>query len=74
MSKDKKAVHTGKIEQDEKGNFFCGKYLLDYKTVAAKGFKVGDEIEIRSVISNPSNASNEIYAMKSGDFWAVKEK
>lgn len=26
-----KGVFTGKLEQDENGNYFCGEYLLDYK-------------------------------------------
>ena len=44
-STEKKGVHTGIIEKDANGNFFCGAYLLDYKTVAAK-FKIGDKITI----------------------------
>jgi hypothetical protein len=32
MSKDKKGVYTGIIEKDEKGNYFCGEYLLDFKS------------------------------------------
>lgn len=32
MAKEKKAVYTGVIAQDEDGNYFCGEYLLDYKT------------------------------------------
>ena len=29
MSKDKKGVHTGIIEKDADGNYFCGEYLLE---------------------------------------------
>jgi hypothetical protein len=53
MTKDKKGVYTGIIEKDEHGNFFCGEYLLDYQYTAAS-FKLGDEINIKTVIANPS--------------------
>jgi hypothetical protein len=29
MSKDKKGIHTGIIEKDAEGNYFCGEYLLE---------------------------------------------
>ena len=67
MTKEKKAVYTGVIAQDEDGNYFCGEYLLDYKTVA-KDFKLDDEITIKSTIENSSDKSNEQYPMKSKDF------
>lgn len=67
MSKEKKGIYTGKIEQDEKGNFFCGEYLLDYKYTTAK-FTIGDEITIKSVIENPSDISYDQYPKKSKDF------
>ena len=66
MSKEK-GVYTGKIEQDEHGNFFCGAYLLDYKMVAAK-FHIGDKITIKSVIENPSDISYGTYPKKSKNF------
>ncbi|WP_445456652.1 hypothetical protein [Flavobacterium sp. HNIBRBA15423] len=73
MSKEKKGVYTGKIEQDEKGNFFCGEYLLDYKYTVAK-FKIGDEINIKSVIENPSDISYDKYPKKSRDFFLANDK
>lgn len=73
MSKEKKGVHTGKIEQDEKGNFFCGEYLLDYKYTMSK-FKIGDEINIKSVIENPSDISYDKYPKKSNNFFLANDK
>jgi hypothetical protein len=51
-----KGIHTGIIELDENGNYFCGSYLLDYQMVA-KSFKLGDKITIKTVIVNPSDKS-----------------
>jgi hypothetical protein len=73
MSKEKKGVYTGKIEQDEKGNFFCGEYLLDYKYTVSK-FKIGDEINIKSVIENPSDISYDKYPKKSSNFFLANDK
>jgi hypothetical protein len=73
MSKDIKAIHTGIIEKDENGNFFCGEYLLDYQQVVSK-FKEGDRIEIRSVIENPSDKSYTQYPKKSKEFFAADKK
>ena len=64
MSKDKKGVYTGIIEKDADGNFFCGEYLLDYQ-YTEKNFKVGDEVNIKSVIVNPSDKSYNQYPKKS---------
>ena len=73
MSKEKKGVYTGKIEQDEKGNFFCGEYLLDYKYTMSK-FKIGDEINIKTVIENPSDISYDKYPKKSNNFFLANDK
>lgn len=73
MSKEKKGVYTGIIEQDADGNFFCGEYLLDYKYTVAK-FKLGDEINIKSVIANPSDKSYNQYPKKSGNFFLANKK
>lgn len=73
MSKDKEAVYTGIIEQDELGNFFCGEYLLDYKQVTS-GFNLGDKITIKSVIENPSDKSYEKYPKKSRQFSMADKK
>ena len=61
MSKEK-GVYTGKIEQDEHGNFFCGAYLLDYQM--ASKFKLGDEVNLKTVIENPSDKSYNLYPKK----------
>ena len=66
-SLEKKGLFTGLIDLDEKGNFFCGEYLLDYKMVAAS-FKVGDKITIKSSIVNPSDISFKDYPKKSKNF------
>lgn len=43
--------YEGEIEQDDKGNYYCGEYLLGYKEVSGK-YSVGDSIKITKVISN----------------------
>lgn len=68
-----KGVYTGSIEQDQDGNFFCGPYLLDYQYTAAK-FKIGDEVNLKSVVANPSGKSREKYPQKSADFFLANEK
>lgn len=73
MSKEKKGVYTGKIEQDKEGNFFCGEYLLDYQYTVAN-FKVGDEINIKTVIANPSDKSYNQYPKKSRNFFLANLK
>ena len=60
MSKDKKGVYTGKIEKDADGNYFCGEYLLDYQ-YTEKNFKIGDEVNLKTVIENPSDKSYDKY-------------
>jgi len=68
-----KGVYTGKIEQDENNNFFCGEYLLDYKMVQTK-FTLGDLITIKSVIENPSDISYDKYPKKSKNFDKANNK
>lgn len=72
MAKEK-GVYTGKIEKDAEGNYFCGQYLLDYKEVE-KNFKLGDEINIKTVIANPSDKSYNQYPQKSRVFFLSNEK
>lgn len=75
MANTNKGVYTGKIEKDADGNFFCGEFLLDYQMVA-KDFKLGDEINIKTVIANPSDKSYNQYPKKSKtSFWqTIKNK
>ncbi|RRA94550.1 hypothetical protein [Paenimyroides viscosum] len=63
----KEGLYQGIIEKDEKGNFFCGPYLLDYKMVTAN-FQLGDKISIKKLITNPSDISFEQYPKKSIKF------
>ncbi|SFO07843.1 hypothetical protein SAMN05421741_11935 [Paenimyroides ummariense] len=63
----KEGLYQGIIEKDEKGNYFCGPYLLDYKMVEAN-FKLGDKISIKKLINNPSHMSSELYPKKSIKF------
>lgn len=72
MSKEK-GVYTGIIEKDQNGNYFCGEYLLDFKYTEA-GFKLGDEINIKSVIANPSDKSYNQYPKKSRNFFLANQK
>lgn len=62
-----KGLYTGTIEKDEKGNFFCGEYLLDFKMVASN-FSVGDLVTIKTVIVNPSDMTYNLYPKKSKNF------
>lgn len=62
-----KGIFTGLIEIDELGNYFCGEYLLDYKTVKSDYIK-GDLITIKSVIVNPSDITFSKYPKKSKNF------
>lgn len=72
MAKDK-GIFIGLIEKDEKGNYFCGPYLLDYQYTEAGNFKIGDKISIKSVVANPSGASKEAYAQKSRNFFLYSD-
>lgn len=74
MSKEKKGVYTGLIEKDNDGNFFCGEYLLDYQYTVASKFKIGDEINIKTIIENPSDKSYEKYPKKSRNFFLANLK
>lgn len=73
MSKDKKGVYTGIIEQDADGNYFCGEYLLDYQ-YTVKNFKLGDQVNLKSVIENPSDKSYDKYPKKSRNFFLANDK
>jgi hypothetical protein len=55
------------------GNYFCGEYLLDYKYTEAS-FKLGDEINIKTVIANPSDKSYNQYPKKSRNFFLANQK
>jgi hypothetical protein len=68
-----KGIYTGFIEKDENGNYFCGEYLLDYQMVL-KGFILGDEITIKTVIVNPSDKSYNLYPKKSRNFAFANNK
>jgi len=68
-----KGIYTGIIEKDANGNYFCGEYLLDYSMVL-KGFNVGDEITIKTVIVNPSDKSYNDYPKKSRNFAIANNK
>ena len=72
MSKEK-GVYTGIIEKDENGNYFGGEYLLDYQMVE-KNFKLGDEINLKTVIANPSDKSYNQYPKKSRNFFLANDK
>ncbi|WKW46189.1 hypothetical protein P3875_10430 [Myroides sp. JBRI-B21084] len=63
----KEGLYQGIIEKDDKGNYFCGPYLLDYKLTEAN-FKLGDKISIKKLINNPSAMSVEQYPKKSVKF------
>lgn len=62
-----KGLYTGILEKDDKGNFFCGEILLDFK-MASSGFSIGDLITVKSVIVNPSDLTYNSYPKKSKNF------
>jgi hypothetical protein len=62
-----KGLYTGTLEKDEKGNYFCGEYLLDFKMVTAN-FSIGDLVTIKTVIVNPSDMTYNLYPKKSKNF------
>ena len=68
-----KGVFTGIIEKDQDGNYFCGEYLLDFQYTEAN-FKLGDEINIKTVITNPSDKSFKQYQKKSRNFFLANNK
>ena len=68
MSKQK-GVYTGIIEKDADGNYFCGEYLLDFQYTESNWFKLGDEVNLKTSIANPSDKSYNQYPMKSRNFF-----
>jgi hypothetical protein len=55
------SVHiTGKIEQDNKGNFHCNEFLLNYNYTLTN-FKLGDTIQINEFEDNGNPKSNFHY-------------
>jgi hypothetical protein len=68
-----KGVYTGIIEKDADRNYFCGPYLLDYQYTTAS-FKLGDEVNLKTVIANPSDRSYNQYPQKSRNFFLANEK
>lgn len=73
MSKEK-GIYTGVIEKDEYGNYICGEYLLDYKYTETNKFKIGDVINIKTAIANPSDMSANWYPKKSRNFFLANDK
>ena len=67
-----KGVYTGILEQDDKNNFFCGEYLLDYKM--AQNYQLGEFITIKSIIENPSDINYNQYPKKSKNFDKANNK
>ncbi|MBC7438769.1 MAG: hypothetical protein H7250_02115 [Flavobacterium sp.] len=68
-----KGLYTGILEKDDKGNFYCGEILLDFK-MASSGFLIGDLITVKSVIVNPSDLTYNSYPKKSKNFAKAKLK
>lgn len=68
-----KGIYTGIIEKDQKGNFHCGEYLLDYHMVTER-FQIGDKITLKSFITNPSDKSYQDYPKKSREFALFNNK
>lgn len=61
---------TGSIEQDEKGNYHCLGYLLNYKFVQDNGYIVGNIIRIISFAKNSNTRTNEFYPLYVSKFEA----
>lgn len=69
----KQGLYQGIIEQDEKGNYFCGPYLLDYQLVELH-FRLGDKVSLKKIIGNTSRKSFDDYPQKSIKFALVGEE
>jgi hypothetical protein len=52
--------YIGLIEQDSKGNFHCGEYLLSFKTVDGN-FNIGDKIHIKESAENNNPRTKHLY-------------
>ncbi|MDR2284166.1 MAG: hypothetical protein LBE37_13200 [Sphingobacterium sp.] len=63
----KRGLYQGIVERDEKGNYYCGPYLLDYK-LTESSFKLGDKVSIKKIVSNTSGKSIEEYPQKAIKF------
>ncbi|TDQ80235.1 hypothetical protein [Sphingobacterium yanglingense] len=63
----KRGLYQGIVERDEKGNYYCGPYLLDYK-LTESSFKLGDKVSIKKIVSNTSGKSVEEYPQKAIKF------
>ncbi|HEX5001554.1 MAG TPA: hypothetical protein VFW78_03585 [Bacteroidia bacterium] len=55
------AIYEGEIEQDERKNFHCGEYLLNFRLVN-ESYKVGDIIRILDFTSNNNSRTNIFYS------------
>jgi len=61
-------IFTGTIEQDAKGNYYCGEYLLNYNYVK-NNYKISDKIEVLEVADNSNSGTKAFYGK-----YAVKFK
>ncbi|MCF8342992.1 MAG: hypothetical protein K9I82_18595 [Chitinophagaceae bacterium] len=58
---DSTSYYEGLIEQDNKGNFYCGEYALAYLHIINNNFKIGDRIKITESMENTNNKTNLLY-------------
>jgi len=61
------------MEKDINGNYFFGDYLGDCQVVE-KSFKLGNEINIKAVITDPIDRSFNQYLKKSRVFFLTNDK
>ena len=74
MAKEnQKGVYKGNIEKEENGNYLSGPYHQDNQQVEAT-FKIGDEVNLKTVIENPSDKTYEKYPKKSKLFFLANKK
>ena len=69
----KQGLYQGIVERDEKGNYFCGPYLLDYQLTEAQ-FKLGDKISIKKITGNNSGKSAADYPQKAVKFFLANQE
>lgn len=55
------AIYTGKIEQDEDGNYYCGIYQLNYP-YTKENYSLGEEIAILEATENNNTRTQHIYS------------
>jgi hypothetical protein len=65
------AMYTGKLEQDDDGNYFCGIYLLNYN-YTKENYSLGEEIAILEATVNNNSRTQQRYTHFANKFKRVE--